>query len=183
MLQSLKLVAILPLLYSATLASERPRLESVQNGNRCSISGVLGKKLKVLVEVEMSDEQKASIEEQAKVDADSSWLKGRDLTIWQSIRRVTIQLNGSPVVIPQSAFEDIYSVSSMSIEEKGGVILLTMSGGDAGGSYLATFKIIPSRRTRGRFRLSERIHRHGEFPDEVWEKTTYRNAIWDDPNM
>lgn len=182
-MRSMKFLLFLLLLPSALIASDRPRLASTQTDNRCSISGTLRKGLKVLVEVEMANESKASMEEQARVDADSSWLKGRELTIWQSVQRVTIQLNGSPVLIAQSAFEDLYSVSSMSIEEKGGALHLTMSGGDAGGSYLATFKIVHSRRMKGRYQLTERVHRLGEFPDEVWEKTIYRNTIWDDPNM
>ena len=51
-----------------------------------------------------------------------------------------------------------------------------MKGGDAAGSYVAKFKIKKNR-------LIERIVRMGEFPDDVWEKSTLHNNLWDNGDM
>ena len=60
----------------------------------------------------------------------------------------------------------------MSVAEDAGQLVVEIRGGDAAGSYSATFEF--------RKNEMERTVRGGEFPDSVWERTIYHNSIMED---
>lgn len=151
-------------------------------GNLCKVEGNLDTRTKVSVTMESSPGTKLSAEAQEELDQYPGWRRER-YKGWSSLVRASFTINGVPVVIPQSALEDIYGVQGIRISRKQGTIILWVSGGDGGESYSAAFKVMPSRRMKGHFQIVERVWRQGEFSSEVFEKTTYHNTIWDDPNM
>lgn len=81
------------------------------------------------------------------------------------VQKISLKLNGREADLPRKFWADISEISSAKIKEDTKKnIVLTIQGGDAAGSYVATFK----------FRkgvLVERLVRMGEMPDEIWEKT------------
>ena len=162
--------------------ADKPKLQSSVDGKICKLDGAINKRTKVSVQIEMGEKKELSLEEIEKKGQDPAWRRDY-YSGWAPVKRVLIKVNSNAVDIPQSSFQDLYAVSSMEMFERKGSLYLLIGGGDAGESYSATFRIISSARVKGKFRLSERILRHGEFPDEVWEKTIYQNTIWDDPNM
>ena len=88
----------------------------------------------------------------------------------------SININGEKVYLPKKAYFDLCHLSAIKIDEKDGNIFLHVRGGDAAGSYRAKF-------TFRKNKLEERIVRMGEFPDQVWEKITFHNEIWDNEKM
>lgn len=83
-----------------------------------------------------------------------------------------VSFQGRPVVIPYSAFADLGNPTSVSIERsaKGTTYSIKIKGGDAATSYSAVLKLRSGL-------LLEKIVRHGEFPDDAWEKTIYKFNI------
>lgn len=83
------------------------------------------------------------------------------------VRTLTVSRNGEKVFIPVSAYSDLGTLRSISLnrvsEQR---FQLVVRGGDAAGSYVATLE----------FKGKEIVRRKvlsGEFPKEVWEATTY----------
>ena len=122
------------------------------------------------------------MEEQKRSDQDPAWRRGR-YKDWPQLDRVLIKIDGEPVMVPDSAFDGIYGVAFIIVKRQRGAIRLQVTGGDAGAAYDAFFTLHASVKMKGRYQVTERVWRLGEFPDEVWERTTYHNTIWDDPEM
>jgi hypothetical protein len=87
-----------------------------------------------------------------------------------------VEINNVAVVIPWKFYADITNVREAGIIESADVLILTVEGGDAAGSYTAEYSIKDNR-------LIERIVRVGEFPVEVWEKTILHNELWNNNEM
>jgi hypothetical protein len=80
---------------------------------------------------------------------------------------ITVTRNGKNLFIPLSAFADLGSPRGMSLQRLSSrSFRITITGGDAAGSYNAMLD----------FKNGEIVQRRvvsGEFPREVWGKTTY----------
>jgi hypothetical protein len=158
-------------------------LRAETKGNVCVVQGQLDAKTKILVSIEMTHGSgPLTSEAYDQLDQDPAWRADR-FKEHDSVGRVLIKVNEEPVWIPQSAFEGIILVHSIQVSRNKRGIRLVIMGGDAGVAYRADYQIVPSIRINGQFRISERVWRLGEFPDAVWERTTYHNTIWDDPDM
>ncbi len=74
-----------------------------------------------------------------------------------------------PIYIPLSAFIDLGDPRSVQLEprRRKGRFAIVIRGGDAATSYEATLELDKSQ-------VLERVVRHGEFPEQSWEKTTYK---------
>lgn len=80
---------------------------------------------------------------------------------------------GHAVFIPRKALWDLRNVRRVYVSIPKGnkyQLLVHVLGGDAGASYSAQFLV-------NRGFLKERVVRHGEFPEETWERTTYSSAL------
>ncbi len=103
-------------------------------------------------------------------DAASSWRWGAENACPRTIiGSVTIKAFGKSLFVPLSAFADLGNPRTVKIEsrkEKESFVVI-LAGGDAATSYSAMLEF------RNNL-LSERVVRHGEFPDEAWEKTIYK---------
>ena len=103
-------------------------------------------------------------------DAASSWRWGVENACPRTIiGSVTIKAFGKPLFVPLSAFADLGNPRNVKVEsrkEKESFAVI-LKGGDAATSYSAILEF------RNNI-LSERVVRHGEFPDESWEKTIYK---------
>jgi hypothetical protein len=157
-------------------------LRGETKGNVCMVEGSLDTKTKVLVSIETSPGQKLSVDEREKLDQDPAWRKDRNW-FWSKADRVLIKVNGDPVLVSDSAFEGIYGVAFIIVKRQHGSIRIQVSGGDAGSAFDVFYTVQASKRMKGHYRLTERVRRLGEFPDDVWEKTIYHNTVWDDPYM
>jgi len=117
---------------------------------------------------------RAPTSEEEEVQSNPNWVKLRFASFGE-VESVQITVNDEPVIIPQSAFSDLYAIYSCKISEESGCALLSIVGGDAGNGYTAQFKIIECKGKEPFYRISERVWRAGEFPKEIWEKTIYNN--------
>ncbi|MEW6108482.1 MAG: hypothetical protein AB1632_04830 [Nitrospirota bacterium] len=83
-----------------------------------------------------------------------------------------VKVGGESIFIPLSAFADLGNPRSVNIEsgKRKNRFAVVLNGGDAATSYTARFDFRDNI-------LSERVVRHGEFPDQSWEKTTYKFNI------
>ncbi len=105
--------------------------------------------------------------------AASSWRWGAENTCPRNIiNALEIKDSGKSVFIPLSAFADLGNPRTVRIESRKGndQFAVVLIGGDAATSYSATLEFRDSL-------LIERVVRHGEFPDESWEKTSYKFNI------
>ena len=84
------------------------------------------------------------------------------------VEEFRLTLGKRKVFVPRKFFNDMSHLSRVSIEEQKGSLLVAVTGGDAAGSFTAEFRF-----RGGRF--LERIVRHGEFPNERWERTIFRS--------
>jgi hypothetical protein len=91
-----------------------------------------------------------------------------------SVQDLTLKLNDKKVHFPHKFVDDLSHVRSVEIKDDKNGMRILLRGGDAAGSYSAEFLV-------RKLRLVERIVRHGEFPDEVWEKTVIGNDLLDHP--
>ena len=89
---------------------------------------------------------------------------------WTYITDLTLTIGSRRVLIPRKSFSDLVNITRAGVSEKGKSILVTVAGGDAAGSFDATFTI------RG-YRLVERMVRMGEAPDQRWERTIFHNTL------
>lgn len=105
--------------------------------------------------------------------AASSWRWGAENACPRNIiGALEVKVSGEPVFIPLSVYADLGNPRTVRIESRkeSGQFVVILIGGDAATSYSATLEF------RGNL-LTERIVRHGEFPDESWEKTSYKFNI------
>jgi hypothetical protein len=79
------------------------------------------------------------------------------------VQKFSLKLNGRDILIPRKFWADICNLSKASINEEKKCVVITIKGGDAAGSFIAKYKIKGDN-------LVERLVRHGEMSDEVWEK-------------
>lgn len=100
--------------------------------------------------------------------AAASWRWGAENSCPKStVSALEISVDGVAVFMPVSAFLDLGNPRSVRIDpSREGQSLITIVGGDAATSYAATLQL-------GGHVLAERVVRHGEFPDESFEKTVY----------
>ena len=91
-----------------------------------------------------------------------------------SVQNLTLKLNGKEVHFPHKFVADLSHIRSVEINNVKDGIEIILHGGDAAGSFTAEFLVRKQR-------LVERLVRHGEFPDEVWEKTLIGNDLLDHP--
>lgn len=94
------------------------------------------------------------------------WGVGDDEVRELSIESITINDGDSQVYVPRSAFGDLANPARITLGIEDGVLMLAIRGGDASSSYRAVLSIEDGELTR-------RTVRSGEFPDDVWEETTY----------
>ncbi len=156
-----------------------PPLEGKAKGNTFVLEGTLGGSTRMKIQFDMIPTQHPTESEIEAMNANPfSWMKGREN--WtKPLRKVQIQIDGVFVLIPQSAFADIFDpVKAKAWKEKNAYVL-SVEGGDAAASYEVKFRMLPSRHRKGKYQIVERLWRHGEFPTEVWERTTYHNTRWD----
>jgi hypothetical protein len=83
-----------------------------------------------------------------------------------------LSLDGKKLRLPRKLFEDLSHLSSVKVSENGRAVELAIVGGDAAGSFMATMIVQPNE--------VERVVRHGEFPDSIWERLVVHNSIADD---
>lgn len=179
------IIQIIPILLALSIPGrcrDRQKLEASTVEHICKASGPISARVRVEVLIEMGEKRELSIDEINARDQDPAWQR-EHYSDWAPVKRVLIKVNGHLVDIPQSAFQDLFAISGLTVVQSKGAIELRVGGGDAGDSYSATFKIVQSPRMKSKFRIAERVLRHGEFRDEIWEKTIYQNKLWDDPNL
>lgn len=83
------------------------------------------------------------------------------------IRAITVLRNGQSIFVPLSAYADLGKPTILTLAKLSGHgFRLTITGGDAAGSYRALLDFKNSE-------ISRRKVVSGEFPKEVWEETTY----------
>jgi len=86
----------------------------------------------------------------------------------QTVRSVTVTVNGIRQIVPLSAFADLAAPRSVQLSGKSSKsFMLTIAGGDASTSYKAYLKF------DGTALVSRRVE-NGEFPRESYEATTYK---------
>jgi hypothetical protein len=102
----------------------------------------------------------------------SSWRWGSENSCPKAfVGALEVKVMGMPVFVPLSAFADLGNPRDVRIESHNGnefVVILT--GGDAASSYTASLEFRDNL-------LSERMVRHGEFPDQSWERTLFKFNI------
>ena len=79
-----------------------------------------------------------------------------------------ITINGTHVNPVRKLYQDLTHLNEVKVSEENGQLLVLVSGGDAAGSFDARFLF-------REFEV-ERIVRHGEVPNSVWERTVYHNS-------
>ncbi|GEM_PF-6733952 len=156
-----------------------PPLEGTAKGNTLVLEGTLGGSTRMKVQFDMNPTQGPTETERKTMNANPfSWMKDRE-NGFNPLAKVQIQINGVFVLIPQSAFADIFDPTKAKAWKEKNAYVLAVEGGDAAASYQVKFRILPSRHRKGQYQIVERVWRHGEFPTEVWERTTYHNTRWD----
>ncbi len=83
------------------------------------------------------------------------------------ISAIHITIRGKAVFLPLSAYSDLGDPHKATVHATRTGFVLTITGGDAAGSYKAVLV----------FKNGELVRRHvssGEFPDEAWEETVYK---------
>lgn len=103
-------------------------------------------------------------------NAATSWRWGAEGICPKSfVGALEVKLGGMPLFVPLSAFADLGNPRTVSIElhKEKGRFAVVLTGGDAANSYSATLDFKDGH-------LNERVVRHGEFPEESWEKTIYK---------
>ena len=103
----------------------------------------------------------------------ASWIWGseQECPKW-SIRRLEVKAK-EKVFIPISAFADLANVTSLKTEPFGSGFRVRIMGGDAATAYEAVLEFDGPRKADDQPVLRKRTVRSGEFPDQVWEETTY----------
>lgn len=87
----------------------------------------------------------------------------------RKIASVKLSFRGQAVFVPYSAFADLGNPTTIGLQRNGKSLryAITVRGGDAATSYECVLRF------KGGV-LQERHVKSAEFPDDSWEKTTYR---------
>lgn len=83
-----------------------------------------------------------------------------------SIKIESLTLDGKGIPLPASSISGLAQANTLSIYGYSDWFNIEIRGGDASTSYLATLHFVNNR-------LVWRRVKHGEFPNVVWETTTY----------
>ncbi len=102
----------------------------------------------------------------AKEEAESWWGGWFDKEHLEVVRSVRMLRGKEAVYIPVSAIAGLADVRQVSLQSQRNGCRLLLRAGDGGASYHARVTVTGTA-------VTERVVRHGEFPDECWEKTTY----------
>lgn len=100
----------------------------------------------------------------------NSWRWGTEQSCpSRKIGSIEMSFNGRSVFIPYSAFADLGNPTTIRLRQEAKSLRYAISirGGDAATSYECVLRL------KGGV-LQERNVKSGEFPDDAWEKTTYR---------
>jgi hypothetical protein len=97
------------------------------------------------------------------------WVWGGDETELPRLLVSSIEIyeGDELITLPLSAYGDLGDVHWAYLEPTAKGFTLELSGGDAAGGYSAVFRFDGDHRLR-------RMVDSGEFPEKVWEKTSYR---------
>jgi hypothetical protein len=102
-----------------------------------------------------------------------SWVWGSDQECpEQFVSSVAVTWASRPIFVPASAYLDLASVRSATINPSKNGFTITLKGGDAATSYSAVLQFAGNPLGTGGF-LAGRVVRSGEFPEDAWEETTY----------
>jgi len=108
-----------------------------------------------------------------KDEAESWWGGWFDKEQQEVVRSVRLSRGNEAVDVPISAIAGLANVSQASLKSQPNGCRLLLRGGDGGASYHAQVTVTGTA-------ITERVVRHGEFPEERWEKTTYAYVPDDD---
>ena len=120
-----------------------------------------------------SDSWKITISTKAldkKIDTQMSWGSEPGIIPKNSLNLLKIEYKGQILINGYSGTPKLFNLSKIEMDcSDTSKLILKISGGDAGTSYVASF-------TYDKEQLLSRHIYSGEFPDEVWEKTTYSSV-------
>jgi len=105
-------------------------------------------------------------------DDGSMWCTDRGYPSYV-VDRFVISAGGAPIAIPKKFYSDICDLSQADAFTDRDQIVISLSGGDAAGSFSAEYRFS----LNGSF---TRIVRSGEFPEEHWERTEFHVDFPDD---
>jgi hypothetical protein len=88
------------------------------------------------------------------------------------IKSIIVQSEEKQLFVPLSAYSDLGDPHKISLKRNTAGFEITITGGDAGGSYNAVLVF------EGGWLTYRRVA-HGEFPDQAWEETRYFYNILD----
>ena len=80
----------------------------------------------------------------------------------------SLSLNGQAITIYRKLFTDLSHLQMASIVEEKALVRVSVTGGDAAGSFTAQFFFHPHE--------IERVVHHNEVPNSVWERTIVHNS-------
>jgi hypothetical protein len=83
------------------------------------------------------------------------------------VNEFSVLIEGKPILIPRKYLADISNLYSVDVRAEKDLVVILLKGGDAAGSFSAEYRV----HLNGSL---VRIIRHGEVPDEHWEKTEFR---------
>ena len=89
---------------------------------------------------------------------------------WICIEKLSLTQDSRELQIPRKSFTDIGNVSRVEVFENGLFIFIEVAGGDAAGSFHATYTIQNDS-------LIERLVRASEAPEQVWEKSIFHHSL------
>lgn len=89
---------------------------------------------------------------------------------WTKVTELSLVIKAYRVNLPKKFYSDLTNISSVSVIERNGDIIISVEGGDAAGSFEGEFVVRDTR-------FVERTIRAGEAPEELWEKVVYHNAF------
>jgi hypothetical protein len=89
---------------------------------------------------------------------------------WTTISTFSLTLNGQHVSIRRKYFGDLVNINAIAVSERQKDIIVSISGGDAAGSFQGEFVVRNNM-------LAERIIRMGEMPEEYWERIVIHNEL------
>jgi len=87
------------------------------------------------------------------------------------IEKLELSVNGEKLPLVRKLYQDLSGIFKAEVREVGGEVELHLLGGDGSGSFDARFTWHPHE--------VERLIRHREVPEAVWEKTIFHNSCPD----
>ena len=82
------------------------------------------------------------------------------------INQLSLDVDQAKIKLPAKAYSDLGNISAAEVKENQFGIVLIVRGGDAAGSYYATFVFVDNR-------IRKRTVRADARPDQLWEKTSF----------